>query len=109
MRELRATLRGRRKGQQLAAAVATTVPPIPCPACEGRSSPSGQSDHEAASSTAGRLALCPTATSDEQFKCWEYMLEQNSQLLLDRELDTLSRGLRSSRLSNRPMLPNYGR
>lgn len=29
--------------------------------------------------------------SEEQFRCWEYMLEQNTQLLFDKELDTLSR------------------
>lgn len=28
--------------------------------------------------------------SDEQFRCWEYMLEQNTQLLFDKELDTLT-------------------
>ncbi|KAJ9579369.1 hypothetical protein L9F63_024524 [Diploptera punctata] len=33
-----------------------------------------------------------TQVSEEQFKCWEYMLEQNTQLLFDKELDTLSRG-----------------
>ncbi|XP_014250078.1 protein phosphatase PHLPP-like protein isoform X2 [Cimex lectularius] len=31
--------------------------------------------------------------SDEQFRCWEYMLEQNTQMLFDKELDTLSRGV----------------
>ncbi|XP_060811506.1 PH domain leucine-rich repeat-containing protein phosphatase 2 isoform X2 [Bombus pascuorum] len=31
------------------------------------------------------------ALSEEQFRCWEYMLEQNTQLLFDKELDTLSR------------------
>ncbi|CAH1960271.1 unnamed protein product [Acanthoscelides obtectus] len=30
-----------------------------------------------------------SAVSEEQFKCWEYMLEQNTQLLFDRELNTL--------------------
>ncbi|XP_043275194.1 uncharacterized protein Phlpp [Venturia canescens] len=29
--------------------------------------------------------------SEEQFRCWEYMLEQNTQLLFDKELDTLAR------------------
>ncbi|XP_066597765.1 protein phosphatase PHLPP-like protein isoform X2 [Prorops nasuta] len=29
--------------------------------------------------------------SEEQFRCWEYMLEQNTQLLFDKELDTLTR------------------
>lgn len=28
--------------------------------------------------------------SDEQLRCWEYMLEQNTQLLFDKELDTLT-------------------
>lgn len=37
-----------------------------------------------------------SALSDEQFKCWEYMLEQNTQLLFDKELDTLSKGSRRS-------------
>ncbi|XP_058804924.1 protein phosphatase PHLPP-like protein [Phymastichus coffea] len=30
--------------------------------------------------------------SDEQLRCWEYMLEQNTQLLFDKELDTLTSG-----------------
>ncbi|XP_046403515.1 protein phosphatase PHLPP-like protein [Ischnura elegans] len=30
---------------------------------------------------------------EERFKCWEYMLEQNTQLLFDKELDTISRGV----------------
>uniref|UniRef100_A0A146LZ42 Protein phosphatase PHLPP-like protein n=1 Tax=Lygus hesperus TaxID=30085 RepID=A0A146LZ42_LYGHE len=38
--------------------------------------------------------------SEEQFRCWEYMLEQNTQLLFDKELDTLSRGF--SRRPSRP-------
>ncbi|ENN77219.1 hypothetical protein YQE_06049, partial [Dendroctonus ponderosae] len=33
-----------------------------------------------------------SALSEEQFKCWEYMLEQNTQLLFDKELNTLNRG-----------------
>lgn len=33
-----------------------------------------------------------SALSEEQFKCWEYMLEQNTQLLFDKELNTISRG-----------------
>lgn len=33
-----------------------------------------------------------SAVSEEQFKCWEYMLEQNTQLLFDKELNTLSKG-----------------
>lgn len=32
-----------------------------------------------------------SALSEEQFKCWEYMLEQNTQLLFDKELNTISR------------------
>jgi hypothetical protein len=31
--------------------------------------------------------------SVEQFKCWEYMLEQNTKLLFKKELDTLSKGV----------------
>lgn len=40
-----------------------------------------------------------SALSDEQFKCWEYMLEQNTQLLFDKELNTLSRGIRKPQFS----------
>lgn len=29
--------------------------------------------------------------SEEQYKCWEYMLEQNTQLLFDKELNTISK------------------
>ncbi|XP_053605143.1 protein phosphatase PHLPP-like protein isoform X2 [Plodia interpunctella] len=36
------------------------------------------------------------STSDEQFKCWEYMLEQNTQMLFDKELDNLSKGIKSN-------------
>lgn len=32
-----------------------------------------------------------SAMSEEQFKCWEYMLEQNTQLLFDKELNTISK------------------
>lgn len=35
-----------------------------------------------------------SALSEEQFKCWEYMLEQNTQLLFDKELNTITRGTR---------------
>lgn len=35
-----------------------------------------------------------SALSEEQFKCWEYMLEQNTQLLFDKELNTISKGMR---------------
>nr|XP_012227057.1 PREDICTED: PH domain leucine-rich repeat protein phosphatase 1 isoform X2 [Linepithema humile] len=31
------------------------------------------------------------ALSEEQFRCWEYMLEQNTQMLFDKELDTLKK------------------
>lgn len=30
-------------------------------------------------------------SEQEQFKCWEYMLEQNTQLLFDKELNTISK------------------
>lgn len=40
-----------------------------------------------------------SALSEEQFKCWEYMLEQNTQLLFDKELNTLSRGIRKPQFS----------
>ncbi|KAL4708090.1 hypothetical protein ACJJTC_009869 [Scirpophaga incertulas] len=33
--------------------------------------------------------------SEEQFKCWEYMLEQNTQMLFDKELDSISKGVKS--------------
>lgn len=36
-----------------------------------------------------------SALSEEQFKCWEYMLEQNTQLLFDKELNTLNRSMRN--------------
>ncbi|KAB0797408.1 hypothetical protein PPYR_08402 [Photinus pyralis] len=35
-----------------------------------------------------------SALSEEQFKCWEYMLEQNTQLLFDKELNTLNKNKR---------------
>ncbi|KAF2899975.1 hypothetical protein ILUMI_06211 [Ignelater luminosus] len=40
-----------------------------------------------------------SALSEEQFKCWEYMLEQNTQMLFDKELNTLSRGGRRSQFA----------
>ncbi|KAG5884664.1 hypothetical protein JTB14_033203 [Gonioctena quinquepunctata] len=40
-----------------------------------------------------------SALSEEQFKCWEYMLEQNTQLLFDKELDTLNKGMRKKPFS----------
>ncbi|XP_054282489.1 protein phosphatase PHLPP-like protein isoform X2 [Macrosteles quadrilineatus] len=45
-----------------------------------------------------------TALSEEQFRCWEYMLEQNTQLLFDKELDTLSRGFIRRSVPSRPTL-----
>ncbi|XP_052864489.1 protein phosphatase PHLPP-like protein [Anopheles cruzii] len=43
-----------------------------------------------------------SAMSEEQFKCWEYMLEQNTQLLFDKELNTISRGFVSKRQAPLP-------
>lgn len=40
-------------------------------------------------------------SSDEQFKCWEYMLEQNTQMIFDKELDNLSKGIKSNTSSLR--------
>ncbi|XP_053676152.1 protein phosphatase PHLPP-like protein [Anopheles nili] len=40
-----------------------------------------------------------SAMSEEQFKCWEYMLEQNTQLLFDKELNTISRGFIPKRVT----------
>lgn len=44
-----------------------------------------------------------SALSEEQFKCWEYMLEQNTQLLFDKELNTLSKGMRKPPFSVKNM------
>ncbi|KAL1400643.1 hypothetical protein pipiens_007265 [Culex pipiens pipiens] len=41
-----------------------------------------------------------SALSEEQFKCWEYMLEQNTQLLFDKELNTISRAFTKRHQSN---------
>ncbi|XP_055381976.1 protein phosphatase PHLPP-like protein isoform X2 [Condylostylus longicornis] len=38
-----------------------------------------------------------SALSEEQFKCWEYMLEQNTHILFDKELNTISKGLTKNR------------
>ncbi|KAF5298424.1 hypothetical protein FQR65_LT01202 [Abscondita terminalis] len=38
-----------------------------------------------------------SALSEEQFKCWEYMLEQNTQLLFDKELNTLNKNNKRSK------------
>ncbi|KAI4464249.1 s-cell enriched with leucine-rich repeat-containing protein slra-related [Holotrichia oblita] len=40
-----------------------------------------------------------SALSEEQFKCWEYMLEQNTQMLFDKELNTLSSASKNGRRS----------
>lgn len=40
--------------------------------------------------------------SEEQFRCWEYMLERNTQMLFDKELDTLSRGFARRSMPQRP-------
>ncbi|XP_039279477.1 protein phosphatase PHLPP-like protein isoform X1 [Nilaparvata lugens] len=45
-----------------------------------------------------------THLSEEQYRCWEYMLEQNTQLLFDKELDTLSRGFVRRSVPSRPGL-----
>lgn len=43
--------------------------------------------------------------SEEQFKCWEYMLEQNTQLLFDKELNTISKAFtkKSNASTNRSL------
>ena len=53
--------------------------------------------------------------SEEQFKCWEYMLEKNTQLLFDKELNTLSSVKSKSTLKSKsrlsrssPQLSNNG-
>ncbi|XP_019891009.2 protein phosphatase PHLPP-like protein [Musca domestica] len=42
-----------------------------------------------------------SALSEEQFKCWEYMLEQNTQLLFDKELNTISKSFTKNRNAER--------
>ncbi|CAH0389384.1 unnamed protein product [Bemisia tabaci] len=42
--------------------------------------------------------------SEERFRCWEYMLEQNTQMLFDKELNTLSRGFMKRPGPSRPSL-----
>ncbi|XP_053596698.1 PH domain leucine-rich repeat protein phosphatase 1 [Microplitis demolitor] len=103
---------------------------------DDRSSPSGQSDQTTDStfksrqnsgrawvgSTAARAAsknrshdstrkdnavAAAAALSEEQFRCWEYMLEQNTHMLFDKELDTLSRlPLRRGQSRSTPQLAN---
>ncbi|XP_011302435.1 protein phosphatase PHLPP-like protein [Fopius arisanus] len=47
------------------------------------------------------------ALSEEQFRCWEYMLEQNTHMLFDKELDTISRiPLRRGQSKSTPQLAN---
>uniref|UniRef100_A0A1I8P3Y6 PPM-type phosphatase domain-containing protein n=1 Tax=Stomoxys calcitrans TaxID=35570 RepID=A0A1I8P3Y6_STOCA len=45
-----------------------------------------------------------SALSEEQFKCWEYMLEQNTQLLFDKELNTISKSFTKNRNAERKSL-----
>lgn len=101
---------------------------------DDRSSPSGQSDQTTDStfksrqpsgrawlgSTASRavskkspsrkdelLSGRSTALSEEQFRCWEYMLEQNTHMLFDKELDTLTKlPLRRGQSRSTPQLAN---
>ncbi|XP_016978954.1 protein phosphatase PHLPP-like protein [Drosophila rhopaloa] len=82
----------------------------------GRSSPSGQSDRDllAKDSKDDEFVLAharvlqeeqqlemldetESVLSEEQFKCWEYMLEQNTQLLFDKELNTISKSFTKQR------------
>lgn len=85
----------------------------------GRSSPSGQSNPELLAqdqvATKDEFILAharvlqeeqqlemldetESVLSEEQFKCWEYMLEQNTQLLFDKELNTISKSFTKQRL-----------
>ncbi|XP_017859823.1 PREDICTED: protein phosphatase PHLPP-like protein [Drosophila arizonae] len=85
----------------------------------GRSSPSGQSNPDLLSKDATvakdefilaharvlqeeqqleMLDETESVLSEEQFKCWEYMLEQNTQLLFDKELNTISKSFSKQRL-----------
>ncbi|SPP86222.1 protein phosphatase PHLPP-like protein [Drosophila guanche] len=86
----------------------------------GRSSPSGQSDRDLLPKDAPSvvpndefilaharvmqeeqqlemLDETESVLSEEQFKCWEYMLEQNTQLLFDKELNTISKSFTKQR------------
>ncbi|KAL7304086.1 hypothetical protein TKK_0003547 [Trichogramma kaykai] len=95
---------------------------------EERSSPSGQSDQASeiglfeprsrrrASGSSRLASACKlrqqqqqqqqviierdSPPSDEQLRCWEYMLEQNTQLLFDKELDTLTSVPKASSISS---------
>ncbi|KAE8743579.1 hypothetical protein FOCC_FOCC010826 [Frankliniella occidentalis] len=57
----------------------------------GGSGGSGCSDSGGDTSCGSGTGSDRSHLSEEQFRCWEYMLEQNTQLLFDKELDTLSR------------------
>ncbi|XP_052853376.1 protein phosphatase PHLPP-like protein isoform X1 [Drosophila gunungcola] len=84
----------------------------------GRSSPSGQSDRDLLAKDLDNkddefvlaharvlqeeqqlemLDETESVLSEEQFKCWEYMLEQNTQLLFDKELNTISKSFTKQR------------
>lgn len=49
-----------------------------------------------------------SALSEEQFKCWEYMLEQNTQLLFDKELNTISKGLTNKNRNHKTSIAGGG-
>ncbi|XP_037930207.1 protein phosphatase PHLPP-like protein, partial [Teleopsis dalmanni] len=84
-----------------------------------RSSPSGQSDQVLSPINKGEdyilahahvleeenemevLDETDSVLSEEQFKCWEYMLEQNTQLLFDKELNTISKSLTKNQTNER--------
>ncbi|XP_065213412.1 protein phosphatase PHLPP-like protein [Planococcus citri] len=42
--------------------------------------------------------------AEERFRCWEYMLEQNTQMLFDKELDTLSKSFTKRSIPSKPDL-----
>ncbi|XP_044014034.1 PH domain leucine-rich repeat-containing protein phosphatase 2 [Aphidius gifuensis] len=57
--------------------------------------------------SAAAVAAATAALSEEQFRCWEYMLEQNTHMLFDKELDTLTRiPLRRGQSRSTPHLAN---
>lgn len=88
--------------------------------CMDRSSPSGQSDqtlnlmakdeedfilaHAHVLEEEDEMEILDensSVLSEEQFKCWEYMLEQNTQLLFDKELNTISKSYTKNRHNER--------
>ncbi|XP_030386706.1 protein phosphatase PHLPP-like protein [Scaptodrosophila lebanonensis] len=99
------------------------------PPLAGRSSPSGQSDQLQKDSSGlpgandefilaharvlqeeqqlEMLDETESVLSEEQFKCWEYMLEQNTQLLFDKELNTISKSFTKQRKPNTPCNDRY--